>query len=353
VCTIGGNVAENSGGPHCLKYGMTTDHLLGATVVLPDGEVARFGGPAGPRGPHELDLLGLFTGSEGTFGIATEIVVRLQRDPEDLRTLLGAFADLDSACAATSAIIAAGMVPAALEIMDQATIRAVEASVYRAGYPAAAGAILLVELDGPRSAVTAEAAEVEKIFATHGAISVEQAEDAATRNKLWRGRKGAYGAMGRLAPDLYLLDGVVPRTHLVEAVQAISAIGAKYRLQLVNFFHAGDGNLHPTISFDGRDPDQRERVLAAGHEILKTCMDLGGSITGEHGVGLEKLDHVGLMFDEHDLEVMARARGAFDPTGLCNPGKVLPERASCAEVGRDLARFDAVMAADDAAEAER
>jgi glycolate oxidase subunit GlcD len=331
VCTIGGNLAENSGGPHCFKYGMTTDHVLGALVVLPDGSLARLGNHAGVRAPHELDLLGLFCGSEGTFGIATEITVRLCRDQQAIRTLLASFATMSAACRAVSDIVGAGLVPAALEILDQATIRAVEASVYRAGYPEDAAAVLLVELDGPTAVLVEEAAEVREYFARNGALRVEEAADAAERKRLWKGRKGAFGAMGRLNTDLYVLDGVVPRTKLEAALDGIAAIGRKYGVLLTNVFHAGDGNLHPNISFDGRDADQTARATAAGHEILQLCVDLGGSISGEHGIGTEKLAHVPMMFTPDDVAVMDRVRKVWNPRDLCNPGKALPQRTSCAE----------------------
>ena len=347
VCTIGGNLAENSGGPHCLKYGMTTDHMLSALVVLPDGELARLGSKAGPRAPHELDLLGLFTGSEGTFGIATEITVRLSRDPEGVRTLLAAFATMEAACESVSAIVAKGLVPAAMEILDAATIRAVEASVYRAGYPQDAAAVLLVELDGPELALDDETTEIESIFGAHGALSIENARDPEQRKRLWKGRKGAFGAMGRLRPDLYVLDGVVPRTRLVETLREITAIGERHRVTLTNVFHAGDGNLHPNIAFDSRDTDERARVLAAGHEILALCVAMGGSISGEHGIGSEKLDHFGLMYDTDDLDVMLRAKRCFDPDGRCNPGKVLPSRAACAESSRWPAMVARILDAED------
>ena len=334
VCTIGGNLAENSGGPHCFKYGMTQDHVLGALVVLPDGELLRLGGPAGPRGQGELDLLGVFCGSEGTFGIATEITVRLCRNQDGVRTLLGAFASMPAACRTVSDIVAAGLVPAALEILDQATIRAVEASVYRAGYPEDAAAVLLVELDGPLDVLAEEAAEVRAFFAQHGALRVEEATDPAERKRLWKGRKGAFGAMGRLNTDLYVLDGVVPRTRLEEALAGIAAIAQKHGVVMTNVFHAGDGNLHPNISYDGRDAQQTARTIAAGHEILQLCVDLGGSISGEHGIGTEKLDHVRMMYGATDLEVMQRVRSVFNPRGLCNPGKVLPSRGACAEVAK-------------------
>ena len=334
VCTIGGNLAENSGGPHCFKYGMTSDHVLGALVVLPDGELARLGGACGPRAPLAFDLPAVFCGSEGTFGIATEITVRLSRDAEAVHTLLASFGDMPSACRAVSQIVAAGMVPAALEILDQATIRAVEASVYRAGYPEDAAAVLLVELDGPPAVLAEEAAAVRALFAQHGALRIETATAPADRKRLWRGRKGAFGAMGRLDTDLYVLDGVVPRTRLVEALTGIAAIGREHGVVLTNVFHAGDGNLHPNISYDGRDAELTARVLAAGREILQLCIDLGGSISGEHGIGSEKLEHMPLMYGPADLEVMARVRSVWNPLGLCNPGKVLPSRNACAEVAK-------------------
>ena len=331
VCTIGGNVAENSGGPHCFKYGMTVDHLLGATVVLPDGEIAQLGSEAGPRPPHGLDLLGVFCGSEGTFGICTEIRVRLSTDQPAVRTLLASFAEMKRACRAVSEIVGRGLVPAALEILDQATIRAVEASVYKAGYPEDAAAVLLVELDGDKETLDEEAAETREVFVQNGALRIEEATDPKERLRLWKGRKGAFGAMGRLSTDLYVLDGVVPRTKLVDALEGIYAIGKKHGVVLTNVFHAGDGNLHPNISYDGRDAEETARVVKAGHEILELCVALGGSVSGEHGIGTEKLDHMPLMYRPQDLDVMARVRRAFDKHGLCNPGKVLPNRSACAE----------------------
>jgi glycolate oxidase len=343
VCTIGGNLAENSGGPHCFKYGMTTDHVLAATVVLPNGEIAHLGSKAGPRIPHGIDILGLFCGSEGTFGIATEITVRLCRNQEEVRTLLASFSSMSAACRSVGEIIDSGLVPAALEILDQATIKAVEASIYRAGYPENAAAVLLVELDGPNDAVNEEAAEITAIFASNQALQVEEATDPDERKRLWKGRKGAFGAMGRIDTDLYVLDGVVPRTRLEEALEKITAIGKRHQVHLTNVFHAGDGNLHPNISFDGRDPDATARTIAAGHEIMRLCMDLGGSITGEHGIGTEKLDHVKMMFRPNDLDVMERVRTVFNPNNRCNPGKVLPERNACAEVAKWPQMIDKIL----------
>ena len=334
VCTIGGNLAENSGGPHCFKYGMTTDHILAARVVLPDGEICDLGSAAGSRPLGQLDLVGLFTGSEGTFGIATEITVRLSPDQESVRTLLASFRSMSAACASVSDTVASGMLPAAMEILDRGTIAAIEASVYRAGYPTDAEAVLLIELDGAHAGMDEDAERVRAFCQQHDAITVEEAVTEADRARLWKGRKGAFGAMGRLKPDLYVLDGVVPRTKLVESLEAITAIGEKYRITLTNVFHAGDGNLHPSISYDGRDPDETARVLKAGGEILQVCIDAGGSITGEHGIGSEKLPHVKMMFTDADLDVMERVRRVFNPKELCNPGKVLPQRSSCAEVGK-------------------
>ena len=346
VCTIGGNIAENSGGPHCFKHGMTTDHMLGAVVVLHDGELARFGSAAGPRAPGEWDLLGAFTGSEGTFGIATEITTRLSRNPEAVRTLLASFHSMDAACGAVGDIVREGLLPAALEILDQATIKAVEASVFRAGYPQDAAAVLLVELDGAAVELDEDAAEIRRIFATRAAITVEVATDPENRKRLWKGRKGAFGAMGRLNTDLYVLDGVVPRTKLIETLRKITEIGTRYGVVLTNVFHAGDGNLHPNISYDGRDKDETRRVLAAGTEILRLCVEMGGSISGEHGIGSEKLEHVPLMYTQSSVDVMRRLRSAFNPNSLLNPGKVLPERSSCVEPARWPKLVERVLGAE-------
>ncbi len=343
VCTIGGNLAENAGGPHCFKYGMTTDHILGTVVVLPDGEVARLGGAEGPRPPHGFDLPGIFTGSEGTFGIATEITVRLSPDPEGVLTMLASFNSMEDACATVSDIVAAGLIPAALEILDRGTIEAVEASVYASGYPVDAEAVLLVEIDGALVSLEEETEQVMSFFAANGALSTEQASDPVDRKRLWKGRKGAFGAMGRLRPDLYVLDGVVPRTRLVETLQRVAEIRDRHGVMITNVFHAGDGNLHPNISYDGRDAEEKARVMAAGREILQVCMDMGGSITGEHGIGSEKLEYVSMMFSDSDLEVMERVRRVFNPHNTCNPGKVIPERSSCAEVAKWPAMIDRVL----------
>ena len=328
ACTIGGNVAENAGGPHCLKYGVTTNHVLALEVARPTGELVRLGSPGGePWGP---DLVGAFVGSEGMFGVATEITVRLVPLPTHVRTMLADYMSLRQAGEAVSAIVTAGIVPAALEMMDHSAIQMVESSVYAAGYPADAAAVLLVELDGGPAAVEADAAEVEALLARSGARGVRVARNAAERERLWQGRKKAFGAMGRVSADLVVQDAVVPRTALPDVLEAIAAIGERYRLRVTNVFHAGDGNLHPNLSFDAADPDQLARVHDAGGEIMRVCVAAGGTITGEHGVGLDKLAYMPLVFGPDELGLMAAVRRVFDPAERANPGKVVPV-ASCRE----------------------
>ena len=325
ACTIGGNVAENAGGPHCLKYGVTTNHIVALEVVLPDGSMTRMGSNHGePWGP---DLVGLFVGSEGMFGIATEITVRLERIPESVRTMLADFSTVRAASEAVSAIIAAGIVPAALEMMDRACVAAVEASIYAAGYPTDAAAVLLVELDGQAEAVESEAVTVGEILLTSGAKEVRSASTAADRARLWLGRKKAFGAMGRIAPDLAVQDAVVPRSSLPAIMDQIEGIRREYELTISNVFHAGDGNLHPNISFDRKNPVVTARVRAACREIMAACVAVGGSITGEHGVGNDKLDYMPWIFDSDTLGAMRAVRRAFDPAELANPGKVVPVHA--------------------------
>ena len=340
VCTIGGNVAENSGGPHTLKYGTTTNHVLALELVLPDGDTVMLGSPAGFATGY--DLVGAVVGSEGTLGIVTKVWVRLSPIPERIETLLVLFPDVVSACRAVGVVIASGLVPAALEIVDRRTIEAVEASVYRAGLPTDVGAVLIVELDGPAVALPPQVERVREIALREGAARVEVARDDAERQRFWRARKGAFGAMGRLAPDLYVHDAVVPRAKLPEVLEKICAICDEHRLKLANVFHAGDGNLHPNICFDRRDPDELARVQAAGVEILRTCVEAGGVITGEHGVGSEKQDFMGLIFGEADLEAMRRLRAAFDPEGVCNPGKIFPTTRFCAEANPKARGYDRV-----------
>jgi glycolate oxidase subunit GlcD len=325
ACTVGGNVAENAGGPHCLKYGVTTNHIVALDVVLPDGSVATLGSCHGdPWGP---DLVGLFVGSEGMFGIAVEITVRLEPLPAGVRTMLAAFSSVRAASEAVSAVIAAGIVPAALEMMDQACVAAVEASIYAAGYPTDAAAVLLVEVDGAPAQVEAEAAAVETLLRKHGAGSVLSASAAAERVRLWQGRKKAFGAMGRIAPDLAVQDAVVPRSALPDILDRIAEIRDRFGLSISNVFHAGDGNLHPNISFDRRDPDLAARVREASREIMAACVAAGGSITGEHGVGNDKMHYMPWIFDAESLGAMQAVRRVFDPAERANPGKVLPARA--------------------------
>lgn len=328
TCTIGGNIAESAGGIHCLKYGTTTDHVLGVKVVLGDGEVVDLGGETQRSG---YDLLGLFVGSEGTFGIATEALLRLVPVPPAVRTLLAEFEEVDSASHAVSAIIAAGVMPAALEMMDREIIRAVEASVFAAGLSLDIGAALLIELDGLEAGIDAEAEHVKGICLSYGARNCRLAHDEVERKKLWAARKGAFGAIGRIAPDSMIQDAVVPRSRLPEVMADVYRISAKFGLRLANVFHAGDGNLHPFICFDSRSAEEVRRVKEAGRELMETCVRAGGTITGEHGVGLDKRDFLPLIFSDDDMETMLRVRHAFDPDGLCNPGKIIPVLKGCGE----------------------
>jgi len=340
ACTIGGNVAENSGGPHTLKYGTTTNHILALELVLPDASVVELGSPTGMSAGY--DLVGAVVGSEGTLGVVTKITVRLSAIPVCVETLLASFPDVVSACRAVGSVIEAGLVPAALEIIDSRTIAAVEASVYAAGLPKEAGAVLIVELDGPAVALEPQIERIRAFCAQHGAVAIDVAEDEQQRQRFWLARKGAFGAMGRLAPDLYVHDAVVPRSRLPEVLERVCEIGDRYGLTLSNVFHAGDGNLHPNISFDRRDPDELERVLAAGNEILRCCVEAGGVITGEHGVGSEKQEYLGLVFSEADMDAMKRLRAAFDPDGVSNPGKIFPTTRFCAESNPKARGYDRV-----------
>ncbi len=325
ACTLGGNVAENAGGPHCLKAGVTTNHVVELEVILPDASLLRLGSRQGDAwGP---DLVGLFVGSEGMFGVASEITVRLEPIPTAIRTLLADFSSVRAASEAVSAIIASGIVPAALEMMDQPCVQAVESSIYAAGYPVDAAAVLLAEVDGTPEGVAAEAALVAQILRQHGARDVLLAETPAARARLWQGRKKAFGAMGRIAPDLAVQDAVVPRSALPDILDRISEIRIRYGLRISNVFHAGDGNLHPNISFDRHDADQEERVHEASREIMAACVAAGGSITGEHGVGNDKMDYMPMIFDAATLSCMFAVRHAFDPSGRANPGKVIPAHA--------------------------
>ena len=326
ACTIGGNVATNSGGPHTLKYGVTVNHVLGLQVVMPDGQVVELGGPN--VGLAGYDLVGLFVGSEGTFGICTQVTVRLTRDPDAYRTLLGIFDTVGDATQAISRIIAAGIIPAALEMMDGGIVEAVEAA-YQFGFPLDAAAVVLIEVDGLEVAVDDEAEKIIELCEAEGAREVRRAESEQQRALLWKCRKQAFGAIGRLSPSYCTQDGVVPRTKLPEILEFITDAGERHGIRIVNVFHAGDGNIHPILLFDERDEDQIARVFRASEEILGKCIDLGGSVTGEHGIGVEKLEFMERLFTEDDLAVMASVRDAFNPTGACSPGKMLPTAGAC------------------------
>ena len=321
--TVGGNLANNAGGPHTLKYGVTANHILGATIVLPSGDIVTL--DASQPG---LDILGIICGSEGTIAIVTEVVVKIVRAPEAIRTLLAVCPSVAVATKIISSIIAAGIIPAALEMIDQTILRVVEES-YHLGLPTDAGAVLLIEMDGPEAGLDRLTTKVEQLCIDGGVVRVEVASDAATRAKLWTARKKAVGALGRLAPSHATQDGVVPRTKLPEILEKIEEIAAKYNLRIANVFHAGDGNLHPVVLFDERDKDEVKRVLAAGGDILRACVDAGGTLTGEHGIGLEKQEFMGMVFTPEDLELQKRIRDVFNPNGLLNPGKLFPVHNTC------------------------
>ena len=330
ACSIGGNVATNSGGPHCLAYGVTSAHVLAVEVVLPDGELVTLGG-LDPE-PPGFDLRGAFVGSEGTLGIATAVAVRLTPDPPAVATMLVDFGAVDDAAACVSGIIARGVVPAAVEMMDARITRAVEDYVH-AGFPTDAEAVLLVEVDGLPDGVGLETAVVEEVALACGARSVRVAADDTERALWWKGRKNAFGAVARVAPNYYLHDTVVPRTRLVEVLREVYAIADRHDLLVMNVFHAGDGNLHPLLVFDAREPGVMDRVHAAGDEIVEASLAAGGVLSGEHGIGLEKLQFMGRLYGPDDLDAQARLREAFDPDGRANPGKVLPAGSRCGEIG--------------------
>ncbi len=329
ACTVGGNVAENSGGPHCLAYGVTTNHVLGLQVVLPDGEIIETGSAA--PDPPGYDLTGLLVGSEGTLGIVTRVTVRLVPLSEAVRTLLAVFPDVETASNAVSEIIASGNVPAAMEMMDNTAIQAVEAAKH-AGYPLDAGAVLLIDVEGIREGLDESVEQISRLCNAKGASEIRIPQSPEERERLWSGRKGAFGAMGRLAPSFYVQDGVVPRHHLPALLRRIREIAAQYDLRIANVFHAGDGNLHPLILFDERNPALTERVIHAGREIIRECIAVGGSITGEHGVGIEKRDLMPLLFSEADLQVMTRIKSVFNPENRLNPCKIFPATKMCIEV---------------------
>jgi glycolate oxidase len=329
ACTIGGNIAENSGGPHTLKYGVTTNHVLGLELVLPDGEVAELGSPVDERCGY--DLVGAVVGAEGTTGIVTRATLRLMREPESHRTLLAVFDDVDAATRAVSAIIAAGIIPGAIEMMDQLIIRAVEAA-FHVGLPQDAGAILIVELDGVSAAMDEQGQRLSELILAAGARTIRLARDETERAALWKARKRAFGAVGRLAPNYATQDGVVPRTRLPDILHEISAISCRYQLQIGNVFHAGDGNIHPIVLYDERDPTEVRHAIEAGRDILKACVEMGGTLTGEHGIGVEKMAEMPLIFSPDDLMVMTELRRVFDPDERSNPNKVIPTPGACVEV---------------------
>jgi glycolate oxidase len=328
ACTVGGNVATNSGGPHTLKYGVTVNHVLGVELVLPDGRVVETGGPA--EDSPGYDLTGVVVGSEGTFGVVTKIWVRITRNPAAYRTLLGVFETVDDATNTISDIIGAGIVPAALEMLDGLILQAVEAA-FHFGFPLDAGAVLIMEVDGLDAGLDADAERISTIARKNKAREVRRAASDAERLLLWKSRKQAFGAVGRLAPSYCTQDGVVPRTRLPHILRQIQRIGAKYDLRIANVFHAGDGNIHPILLFDERDPAQVQRVLRASHEILEECIACGGSVTGEHGIGVEKIDFMPRLFTPEDLHMMLRLRLAFNPEGRCSPAKMLPTAGACIE----------------------
>ncbi len=328
-CTIGGNVGENAGGPHTLLYGVTTNHVLGLEIVTPDGQIVQTGGLA--HDTPGYDLTGLMIGSEGTLGIVTKIIVRIVHLAEDVRTMIAVFDHMDEASNTVSDIIASGVIPAAIEMMDKITLQAIEADMH-AGYPMDAAAVLLIEAEGLKENVAAQAATILSVCESHHARSIRVAADETERQLLWAGRKNAFGAIGRISPEFYVQDGVVPRTSLPYVLRRINEISEKYSLRIGNVFHAGDGNLHPLILFDSHVPGEVARVRQAGHEILSVCAEVGGSITGEHGVGMEKSKEMALIFNETDLQTMIKVRQAWNPDQLFNPGKLFPTPGVCADI---------------------
>ena len=329
ACTIGGNVAENAGGPHTLAYGVTTNHVVSIEAVLPDGSVIEAGNQA-PDTPG-YDLAGLLTGSEGTMVLVTKIGVRLMRQPEAVKTMLATYNSTDEAGDSVAALTARGITPVAIEMLDGPMLRMVEAATH-AGYPLDAAAVLLIEVEGLIEAIEEQAAEIAEVCTGCGAREVRVAKSAAERDLLWKGRKNAFGAIGRVSPTYYVQDGVVPRTQIAPTLRAIEAIGKKYGLEISNVFHAGDGNMHPILPFNPRNPGDLERAQKAGEEILEFCISAGGSITGEHGVGMEKTELMGRLFPEETLDLIKRFKALFDPRCALNPGKVLPLGKGCLEV---------------------
>jgi glycolate oxidase len=337
ACSLGGNIAENAGGPHCFKYGVTANHVLGIEVVLPDGEVVWLGGRS--LDLPGLDLTGVFVGSEGTLGIVTAAILRILKKPEAVKTLLAVCGSLEEGGQVVSAIVAAGLIPATLEMMDNSTINAVE-DANTCGFPRDAAAVLLIELDGLADGMEEMTEQIVAICRANGVRDVRVARDEAERAALWKGRKGAFGAISRLAPNYLVADGTVPRTELPEALRRVAEIGCRYGLRVASVFHAGDGNLHPLLLFDSRVEEDKSKVMAAGMEVLQVCADLGGTVSGEHGIGIEKLDAMRMVFSENDLRAQRFVKEAFDPQGLCNPGKVLPGAAISAGATTPVGKGD-------------
>ncbi|HZS50779.1 MAG TPA: FAD-linked oxidase C-terminal domain-containing protein [Bryobacterales bacterium] len=339
ACTIGGNVSENAGGPHTLAYGVTTNHVLGLEIVLPDGTVVQTGGKEIDRAGY--DLTGLLTGSEGTMVLVTKVIVRLMRKPELVKTLLAIYDEPDDAAATVADITARQITPVAIEMLDGVMLRMVEEATH-AGYPMDASAVLLIELEGLREAVEAQTIDIEEVCRLNRAREVRVARSAEERDLLWKGRKNAFGAVGRVSPSYYVQDGVVPRTRIADTLRFIYRVAAKYDLTISNIFHAGDGNMHPIILFNHHKPEEFERTKQAGAEILEYCISVGGSITGEHGVGMEKNEMMPLLFPPETLEMIARLKSVFNPDGRLNPGKLLPTGKGCLEV-RPMASAGARM----------
>ena len=331
ACTIGGNVAENSGGPHTLKYGVTTNHVLGLEVVLPDGDVVELGGAV--EDVPGYDLRGLTIGAEGTFGIVTQATLRLTRQPQASRTFLAVFESIHQATQTVSDVISSGIVPAALEMMDTLIIQAVEAA-FHVGFPTDAGAVLIIEIDGPAAGLDPQTEKIQEVCRQNHAREVRTARDDAERQAIWKSRKRAFGAIGRLSPNYCTQDGVVPRTKVPDILQRIADVAEKYQLRIANVFHAGDGNIHPILMYDERNADETRRVVDAGQEILSACIELGGSLTGEHGIGVEKMGQMPLIFSPEDLLVMSQLRAVFNPDNLCNPNKIIPTPGGCIDVTR-------------------
>ena len=328
-CTVGGNVSENAGGPHTLAYGVTSSHVTALELVMPDGEIVRTGSKQGDAPGY--DLPGLFVGSEGTLALVTEITVKLSRKQETVKTLLAIFERVDDASETVADITARAITPAACEMMDGWTLRAVEDFIH-AGFPRDSAAVLLIELEGLQEAVASQAAAVDEICRMHGAREVRVAADERERELLWRGRKNAFGALGRLAPDNYVLDGVIPRSKLPQALRRITEIGEQFNFKIGNIFHAGDGNLHPIVLFDARDRAQFQRAIEASAEIIRYCVSVGGALTGEHGVGMEKSELMPLLFSDDDFALMRRIHDAFNPVNALNPGKIFPLNKGCGEI---------------------